>query len=67
MILNIFQTLLKKILWTWAGKGTVKRATKNVQVCFATLLQNELNSNVAPSTTHEKKLILLQDTIERGR
>lgn len=45
----------------------VKRATKNVQVCFATLSQNELNSNVAPSTTHEKKLILLQDMIERGR
>ena len=31
--------------------GTVKRATKNVYYFFATLLQNELNSDVAPFTT----------------
>ena len=32
----------------WYGKtGNNKRAT-----CFATLLQNELNSDVAPFTTH---------------
>ena len=30
--------------------GTVKRATKNVYYFFATLLQNELNSDVAPFT-----------------
>ena len=31
--------------------GTVKRATKNVHFFFATLLQNELNSDVAHFTT----------------
>ena len=35
--------------------GTVKRATKNVQLFFATLLQNELNSDVACFTPREKK------------
>ena len=35
--------------------GTVKRATKNVQLFFATLLQNELNSDVACFTLREKK------------
>ena len=33
----------------------VKRATKNVQLFFATLLQNELNSGVARFTTCEIK------------
>ena len=35
--------------------GTVKWATKNVQLFFATLLQNELNSDVACFTPREKK------------
>ena len=39
----------------------VQRATKNVQL----MLQNDLNSNVAPFTTHEKNLILLQDMHDR--
>ena len=40
--------------------GTVKRATKNVQLFFATLLQNELNSDVACFTLREKKKNLQQ-------
>ena len=44
--------------------GTVKRATKNVQLFFATLLQNELNSGVARFTTCEIKN-LATDRFER--
>ena len=44
--------------------GTVKRATKNVQLFFATLLQNELNSGVARFTTCEIKK-LATDRFER--
>ena len=44
--------------------GTVKRATKNVQFFFATLLQNELNSGVARFTTCEIKN-LATDRFER--
>ena len=48
----------------------VKRETKKGATCLATLLQNELNSNVARFTTHEEKTLqpyLLQDRLERGR
>ena len=44
--------------------GNQTRAT-----CFATLLQNELNSDVVRFTTYEKNLatLLLQDRFERRR
>ena len=38
-------------------KGTVKRATKKHATCLATLLQNELNSDVARFTTHIKPVL----------
>ena len=44
--------------------GTVKRTTKNVQLFFATLLQNELNSDVACFIPREKKK-LATDRFER--
>ena len=44
----------KKIKKKWS-KGTVKRASKNGATCFAILLQNELNSDVARFATHDKK------------
>ena len=44
--------------------GTIKRATKNVQLLFATLLQNESSSDVAHFTTYEKKN-LATDRFER--
>ena len=52
------------LLCSFNVMGNKKRAT-----CFATLLQNELNSDFAPFTTHEKKPVLpylLQDRFERG-
>ena len=47
------------------SKGKVKRATnrnKKLAICFKTLLQNELNSDVARFTTHEKNLATLLAT-----
>ena len=44
----------KKNQWS---KGTVKRASKNGATCFAILLQNELNSDVARFATHDKKTL----------
>ena len=38
-------------------KGTEKRATKKRATCFATLLQNELNTDVARFTTHIKPVL----------
>ena len=37
------------------AKATVERAARKRATCFATLLPNELNSDVARFTTHEKK------------
>ena len=38
-------------------KGTEKRATKKRATCFATLLQNELNTDAARFTTHIKPVL----------
>ena len=40
-------------------KGTIKQETKKHATCFATLLQNELNSDVARFTTNKKNLATL--------
>ena len=51
-------------------KGTIKQETKKHATCFATLLQNELNSDVARFTTNKIKpcnlIYLLSDSFERG-
>ena len=39
------------------SKGTEKRASKNCATCLATLLQTELNSDVARVTTHIKPVL----------
>ena len=59
--------VLKRVYITFSvfeAKGTVRRAIKKPSTCFAALLQNELNSDVALFTTHKKAW--LQDWFERG-
>ena len=55
-LILIFILILILLTKQWrCSKGYGKKATKKRATFFATLLQNELNSNAARFTTHENK------------